>query len=122
MKTFYLFLFLVAILSGCSTAQKARLESRDRAAQQSGLYCDFVNEADFKDVDVELNLRLANKCTSNKPFSISGYKRFNESQGFMFCCNLKDGAMSSKGPVAEEKEVETREKETTTSAAGTSKK
>jgi hypothetical protein len=76
---------------GCSTAQKERREARDRVASQAGLLCDFVNESDFKDVDIELNLRMGNKCNSAKPFSISGYKRLNESSGFMFCCATKEG-------------------------------
>jgi hypothetical protein len=80
---------------GCTTAQKERRETRDRVASQSGLLCDFVNESDYKDVDVELNLRMANKCNSSKPFSVSGYKRLNESAGFMYCCSLKEGAMSA---------------------------
>jgi hypothetical protein len=80
---------------GCSTAQKERREARDRIANQAGFLCDFVNESDFKDIEIELNLRMANKCNSAKPFSVSGYKRLNESSGFMYCCSFKDGANSS---------------------------
>ena len=100
-------LFLTLI--GCGTTQKARLEARDKVIQQSGMMCDFVNEADYKDVDIELNIRMANKCNGSKPFSVSGYKRFNESQGFMYCCNVKEGVSSASltNPLAEEKEKTT---------------
>lgn len=91
MNKLLLLLVCVVFGVGCSTAQKERREARDRIAGQSGLLCDFVNESDYKDVDVELNLRMANKCNAVKPFSISGYKRLNDSAGFMFCCSLKEG-------------------------------
>jgi hypothetical protein len=60
---------------------------------------------------------MANKCNGAKPFSVSGYKRFNESQGFMYCCNVKDGVTTalSANPLSEEKEKpasSAKEKET----------
>jgi hypothetical protein len=86
-----LLLFVCMVFSGgCATISKERREARETAASQSGLFCDFVNESDFRDVEVELNLRMANKCNSAKPFSVSGYKRLNESAGFMYCCSVKE--------------------------------
>lgn len=104
MKKICIFLMLASWMIGCSSAQKARLDTRDKIVQQSGLFCDFVNEADYKDVDIELNLRMGNKCNGVKPFSISGYKKFNESQGFMFCCSVKDSIMENNSSKKHEDE------------------
>jgi hypothetical protein len=118
MKKILVILFGVVFGLGCSTAQKERREARDRVASQTGLLCDFVNESDYKDVDVELNLRMGNKCNSAKPFSVSGYKRMNESSGFMYCCSLREGATSSaeasrssNAPVQSEQATEGKTKE-----------
>lgn len=80
------------IISGCSAAQKARREERDRVVQSKGVLCDFVSESDFKDIDIELNLRLAKKCDASKPFNISSYKRVSENPGVLYCCNTNGGA------------------------------
>jgi hypothetical protein len=90
-------LLTIVVFSGCSSAQKARREERDRAAQSKGVFCDFVSESDFKDVDVELNLRIAKRCNANKPFSISGYKRVSENPGVLYCCNT-EGAGEVESP------------------------
>jgi hypothetical protein len=97
MNKILVLLICVVTIVGCSSAQKIRREERDRLVSKSGLLCDFVNEADFKDVDIELNLRMANKCNSAKPFSISGYKRVDTSSGFMFCCATREGATAPAG-------------------------
>lgn len=88
-KVFLIGFVLVMGLVGCSGAQKARKEERERVAQSKGIFCDFVSESDFKDVDVELNLRLAKRCNATKPFSISGYKRVSENPGVLYCCNTE---------------------------------
>jgi hypothetical protein len=75
------------IISGCSAAQKARREERDRVVQSKGVLCDFVSESDFKDIDIELNLRIAKRCDASKPFNISSYKRVSENPGVLYCCN-----------------------------------
>ncbi len=100
MKKMTLFgMLLVVVLGGCSAAQKARREERERVAQSKGVFCDFVSESDFKDVDVELNLRLAKKCNANKPFSISGYKRVSENPGVLYCCNTEGIGELDSAPV-----------------------
>ncbi|MEY4617281.1 MAG: hypothetical protein RJB66_2241 [Pseudomonadota bacterium] len=75
------------VLSGCSSSHKARRQERERLVQSKGVFCDFVSESDFNDVDVELNLRLAKKCDASKPFSITSHKRVSENPGVLYCCN-----------------------------------
>lgn len=80
-------LLFVLVLTGCSSSQKARRQERERVVQSKGVYCDFVSEADFNDVDIELNLRLAKRCDASKPFSITTHKRVSENPGVLYCCN-----------------------------------
>jgi len=87
-------ILIVMILSGCSGAQKARRDEREKIVQSKGVLCDFVSESDFKDIDIELNLRLAKKCDATKPFNISGYKRVSENPGVLYCCNTSAGYVS----------------------------
>lgn len=76
---------------GCSSSQiKARKEQRDKAAQTSKIYCDFVNGELYPDVEVMLNLEMAKKCDSEKSLSISQYKTSNENTGIVFCCSTID--------------------------------
>ena len=78
---------LLILIAGCSSASKARRLEREKLVHSKGVYCDFVSEADYNDVDVELNLRLAKKCDASKPFSITSHKRVSENPGVLYCCN-----------------------------------
>lgn len=98
------------IISGCSAAQKARREERDRVVQSKGVLCDFVSESDFKDIDIELNLRIAKRCDASKPFNISSYKRVSENPGVLYCCN-------TNGNVSFESETSKPEPSANTDAA-----
>lgn len=89
-------LLLMVGLSGCSSAKKARMQEREKLVHSKGVYCDFVSESDFNDVEIELNLRLAKKCDASKPFSISSYKRVSENPGVLYCCN-SEGFNESAG-------------------------
>jgi hypothetical protein len=81
----------VTILGGCASSQmKTRKEQRDKAAQSSKLYCDFVNGELYPDVEVMLNLEMAKRCDSEKAFSLTNYKTTNENMGIVFCCALPD--------------------------------
>lgn len=91
------------ILSGCSGAQKARKEERERLVQAKGIYCDFVSESDFKDIEIELNLRLAKKCDPNKQYSIINYKRVSENPGIMYCCNADSSAALNSSVISSPK-------------------
>ena len=88
-------LALVFSLSGCSSAMKQRKEQREKLAQSSKFYCDFVNGEVFTDVEVQLNLEMAKRCDPEKHFSVSSYKTPSENQGVLYCCSL-----SGKGVAA----------------------
>ncbi|MFN7729977.1 MAG: hypothetical protein ACK5P7_12535 [Bdellovibrio sp.] len=78
-----LFLFL----AGCaSSAQKQRKEQRDKLVQSAKLYCEFLNGEQYPDIDVALNVQMAQRCDSDKTFSITSYKTPSEIPGVMFCC------------------------------------
>jgi hypothetical protein len=90
-KVLMVLLTAVTLLAGCASSQmKARKEQRDKAAQSSKIYCDFVNGELYPDVEVMLNLEMSKKCDSEKTFSISQYKTSNENNGIVFCCSMID--------------------------------
>ena len=87
----------LTVLGGCASGRfKQRKEARDRLAMQSRMYCDFVNQEQFPDVEVQLNLDMAKKCDPTKPHSISGYRTSKDETGLMFCCHLD--ATAKLGP------------------------
>lgn len=90
----------ICVLSACSTAKKERLDQRETLSKSSGIYCDFVNGEKFNDVEVMMNLEMAKRCDSAKPFSISGYKSPAEVSGMMYCCSLLKKGESGSGAMA----------------------
>jgi hypothetical protein len=90
LKRFIILFSAAAVLGGCASSQmKARKEQRDRAAQSSGLYCDFVNGELYPDVEVMVNLEMAKRCDKDKAFSLTNYKTSNENMGIVFCCAIR---------------------------------
>lgn len=81
-------LTVVAVyLSACASGSfKARQQQRDRVANSSGLYCEFVSGDEYPDVDVEVNFQMAKKCDPSKHFSLANYKSSSENYGIVFCC------------------------------------
>jgi hypothetical protein len=77
------------LLSGCASGRKQKFEQREKLAASSGLYCDFINGDKNKEVELELNLMMANKCDSEKNFSITNYKTPAEVTGVLYCCSIK---------------------------------
>lgn len=75
-----------AFLFSCSSMYKERAEQRDKVAQSSGVFCDFVNGDDHGDAAVELNIQMAKKCDSNKHYSITNYKNASDIFGIVYCC------------------------------------
>jgi hypothetical protein len=85
-------LFTVAaalLLSGCGGARlKARQEQREKLVSSTGLFCEWVNGDKHSDFDVEVNLQMAKRCDSSKPFSLVPFKNTNDENGIMFCCGV----------------------------------
>ena len=83
----------LAVLSACTSGQiKARKEMRDKAAQSSHLYCDFINGETYPDVDVAVNLEMAKRCDSEGQMTITSYHSPSEAVGLVYCCKLKADA------------------------------
>lgn len=79
----------LVFLAGCaSNQQKARREQREKAIQNTRLYCEFLNGEQYPDIDVALNLAMAQKCDADKSMTITDYKSPSEIPGVMFCCSV----------------------------------
>lgn len=92
-------LLMISMIFGlfaCSNKMKIRQEQREKLAANSGLYCDFVNGDEYKDVEVELNMVMAKRCDPNKSMTITNYKNASEIYGLVYCC-----AMNRKEKAAE---------------------
>ncbi len=103
-----IFVFTCVLISGCaSSSQKTRREQRDKAVSTAKLYCEFISGEDFPDLDVAVNLSMAQKCDGDKHFTMTNYKTPSEIPGIMYCCGTtpKTG-MSSKVKVPEGKTSE----------------
>ena len=87
-KNIVLSLISLVVFAGCSSSKiKERKEQRDKVAQNSKLYCEFINGEMFPDIDVALNLEMAKRCDSEKPFSLTNYKTPTENPGILYCCS-----------------------------------
>jgi hypothetical protein len=76
-------------LTGCASgAYKARQEQREKLANSAGLYCEWVNGDKHTDIDVEINLQMAKRCDSSKPFTLTPYKNSADQNGIMYCCAM----------------------------------
>lgn len=83
-----LFSSVVLMLSGCASGTfKARQEQREKMADSSGMFCEFVSGDLFPDLDVELSMQMARRCDSSKNFSISNYKNSSGQSGVIYCCS-----------------------------------
>lgn len=97
MSRSFLFGSLAALmfLSGCASSEfRERHQRREQLAQSKGLYCGFISGDEFPDLDVELNLVMANKCDPNRPFSVTPYKNSSAKNGVIYCCNMARSADS----------------------------
>jgi predicted component of type VI protein secretion system len=75
-------------LSGCGSGRlKARQDQREKMVSSTGLYCEWVNGEKHTDFDVELNLQMAKRCDSTRPFTIMPYKNVSDQNGILYCCS-----------------------------------
>jgi hypothetical protein len=86
----------LALLTGCSSGRiKARHDERERVAQASHLYCDFVSGENYPDAEVELSIEMGRHCEAEKPITVTSYRSPSENMGLVYCCNYKEGAALS---------------------------
>lgn len=79
------------MLSACGSSRlKARQEQRDKAVAATGLYCEWIDGERHTDFDVEVNLQMAKRCDSSKPFSLVPFKNNSDRNGIMYCCATPD--------------------------------
>lgn len=76
----------LVFFSSCGSMYKQRQAEREKVSQASGIYCEFVNGDDHSDVDVEMNLQMAKKCETTKPYSFSNYRNASDIFGLVYCC------------------------------------
>ncbi len=81
-------LLTTVFVTGCASGRKQRLAQREKMAASSGMYCDFVNGDKNPEVEIELNMMMAKRCDSDKPFSITNYKTPAEVTGILYCCSI----------------------------------
>lgn len=95
-----------AFLSGCaSSAMKARKEQQAKVSQSAKLYCEFISGSLYHDVDVALNLEMAKRCDSDKPFTITQYKTQSEDNGILYCCSITGATAPRVGNKTEQKKA-----------------
>ncbi|MFN8845763.1 MAG: hypothetical protein ACK5W9_02830 [Bdellovibrionales bacterium] len=84
-----LILSTLFLFSGCSSKNK-KAELREKVIQQSGFMCEFINGEQHRQVEIELNVLMAKRCDTEKPYSMTNYKTSAEVNGVLFCCRTKD--------------------------------
>ena len=80
----------VALLAqGCTSAQvRDSRKKRDTAVSKYGMFCDFVKSDSILETEVELNVRMSDRCDAARPFSITSYNTATDVHGVLFCCSL----------------------------------
>ncbi len=99
----------LSFFTGCLSAKfKQRKEQREKVAQASRLYCEFVNGDLYPDTDVQLNFEMAKRCDSTLPFSITQYRTSSDNSGIVYCCGINP-AKAFAANKEEEKEKDSKE-------------
>lgn len=84
---FLLTVVFAFVFTGCASGTfKERQAQREKASASSGMFCEFISSDLYPDLDVELNLRMAKRCDSDKNFSITGHKNSSDQTGVIYCC------------------------------------
>lgn len=83
----------LSFLAACTSGQiKERKAMRDKEAQTSKLFCDFVNGEQYPDVEVQVNLEMAKRCDPDKAMTLTSYRSPSEAVGLVYCCGMKEVA------------------------------
>lgn len=93
----FVFALMFNFLVGCASSQmKARKEQRDKIAQSSKLYCEFINGDTYPDIDVALNIEMSKHCDGNKAPALTSYRSPSEAVGIVYCCSMKEKEEAKK--------------------------
>jgi hypothetical protein len=97
----------IAFLVACSSSpMKNRKEQQAKLVQTTKLYCEFLDNGVYHDIDVALNIEMAKRCDTDKPFTVTPFKTLSESNGIIYCCTLEKAPAAEKrteAPAAEKK-------------------
>lgn len=90
-QTKHLIVLLAAALFAQSCASSQIRESRkkrDATNARFGMFCDFVKADSSQETEVEVNVRMGDRCDTERPFSITGFTNAYDQRGIMFCCSM----------------------------------
>jgi len=97
----FIFALSFNFLIGCASSQmKARKEQRDKIAQSSKLYCEFINGDTYPDIDIALNIEMSKHCDGNKAPALTSYRSPSEAVGIVYCCSMKEKEDTKKSEAA----------------------
>jgi hypothetical protein len=88
-----LILISLFLFSGCASNNK-KAELRDKVVQQSGFMCEFINGEQHRQIEIELNVMMAKRCDTEKPYTMTNYKTSAEVNGVLYCCRTKDQVLA----------------------------
>ncbi|GEM_PF-2614671 len=91
---------LIFTASCASTEKTQRRQARDKAVVNNQFYCEFLNGETYTDLDVMLNITMAEKCDVTQPFSVTNYQSISEIPGIMYCCSTKSKASAQVLPTS----------------------
>jgi hypothetical protein len=98
-----LFVITVLFLAGCASHQiELQKKQRNRFAEETGFYCEFVNGESVPAIDLDLNLKMAKKCDREHNFTVTSYVQPNEQRGLIFCCILAKEDFKDEQPKSAE--------------------
>lgn len=89
------FVIFIGLAACSSKERKQRQIAREQVVTTSKFYCEFINGEKFSDLDVMLNISMADKCDTTQHFSVNQYRTASEIPGVLYCCNLKSKSEAS---------------------------
>lgn len=87
------------MMTACASSKfKERQAQREKAASSAGLYCEFISGDVYPDLDVELNMKMAQRCDARGSLSITNYKNTSDQNGIMYCCAMNGPQREERRP------------------------
>jgi hypothetical protein len=87
------------MMTACASSKfKERQAQREKVASSAGLYCEFISGDVYPDLDVELNMKMAQRCDARGSLSITNYKNTSDQNGIMYCCAMNGPQRDERRP------------------------